>query len=98
MDEGIKDAKKRPLWAAQNEATCIELSRQNSDLRTALRAKDADYRALLEAVEWERECESQSLFMREQYDWLPQTMRGISEMRETYRTASSVVDALVGAK
>jgi len=74
------------------------LEAENHHLRTALRAKDADYRALVEAVGWERECESQSIFMRAQYDWLPQTMRGISEMRETYRTARSVVDALVGAK
>jgi hypothetical protein len=94
-EEGIKEAKKRLIEAAQNVETVIALSQQNKDLRTALRAKDADYRALFAAVAWEREFD-------EVLVWLVQTGRYPRDMDGKYvlanerECARAEVDRLLG--
>jgi hypothetical protein len=70
---------------------------ENHYLRTALRAKDADYRALLEVVRWERELD-------EALTWLVQTGRypKDTEGREVLfaerECARAAVNALIGVK
>lgn len=60
------------------------------------RALRAELTELREAVRWEMECENQALLIGAQHDWLLRTMRGVYEMRETYKAARAAVDALVG--
>ena len=64
---------------------------ENHHLRTALRAKDADYRALLEAVEWEREC----LIVMNAL-WYQEDTEPYMEARASLGAARSEVGRLVG--
>jgi hypothetical protein len=66
---------------------------ENHYLRTALRAKDADYRALLEAVEWERECEAVKKWTDRYRVW-----PACIEAERIHECARASVDALTGAK